>query len=56
MSMTHYMYHFPLDNLYVRFGDAVYRQVLGIPMGTNFAPLVVDLLLYCYERDVMLSL
>ena len=47
---------FLLDNIYVRFGDAVYRQVIGIPMGTNCAPLVADLFLYCYERDFMLSL
>ena len=25
-------------------------------MGTNCAPLVADLLLFCYERDFMLSL
>ena len=25
-------------------------------MGTNYAPLVVDLVLFCYERDFMLSL
>ena len=25
-------------------------------MGTNFAPLVADLFLFCYERDFMLSL
>ena len=25
-------------------------------MGTNFAPLVADLFLFCYERDIMLSL
>ena len=24
-------------------------------MGTNFAPLVVDLFLFCYERDFMLT-
>ena len=48
---------FLLDNIYVRFGDAVYRQDIGIPMGTNCAPLVTDLFLYCYERDdFMLSL
>ena len=29
---------------------------LGIPMGTNCAPLVVDLFLFYYERDFMLSL
>ena len=31
-------------------------QVVGIPMGTNCAPLVADLFLFCYERDFMLSL
>ena len=25
-------------------------------MGTNCAPLVPDLFLFCYERDIMLSL
>ena len=25
-------------------------------MGTNYAPLVADLFLFCYERDYMLSL
>ena len=47
---------FLLDNIYVCFNDTVYRQVVGIPMGTNCAPLVADLFLYCYERDFMLSL
>ena len=47
---------FLLDNIFVRFGDKIYRQVVGIPMGTNCAPLVADLFLYCYERDFMLSL
>ena len=32
------------------------RQIVGIPMGTNCAPLVADLFLFCYERDFMLSL
>ena len=34
----------------------LYRQVVGIPMGTNCAPLVADLFLFCYERDFMMSL
>ena len=33
-----------------------YRQTIGIPMGTNCAPLVADLFLFCYERDFMKSL
>ena len=31
-------------------------KFVGIPMGTNCAPLVADLFLYCYERDFMDSL
>ena len=40
-----------LDNIYIRFGTKLYRQIVGIPVGTNCAPLVADLFLYCYERD-----
>ena len=45
-----------LDNIYIRFGSKLYRQNVGIPMGTNCAPLVADLFLFCYERDFMKSL
>ena len=45
-----------LDNIYIRFGSKLYRQIVGIPMGTNCAPLVADLFLFCYERDFMTSL
>ena len=31
-----------LDNIYIRFGTKLYRQIVGIPMGTNCAPLVAD--------------
>ena len=44
---------FLLDNIYIRFGHKVYRQVIGIPMGTNCAPLIADLFLYCYENEFM---
>ena len=45
-----------LDKIFIRFGSKLYRQIVGIPMGTNCAPLVADLFLFCYERDFMLSL
>ena len=32
-----------LDNIYIRFGYMLYRRIIGIPMGTNCAPLVADL-------------
>ena len=47
---------FLLDNIYIRFGSKLYRQIVGIPMGNNRAFLVADLFLFCYERDFMLSL
>ena len=47
---------FLLDNIYIRFGTKLVRQIVGIPMGTNCAPLVADLFLFCYGRDVMMSL
>ena len=48
--------HYLLDNIFIRFGSKLYKQIVGIPMGTNCAPLVADLFLFCYERDFMLSL
>ena len=45
-----------MDNIYIRFGNKLYRQIVGIPMGTDSAPLVADLFLFCYERDFMTSL
>ena len=48
--------HYLLDNVFIRFASKLYRQIVGIPMGTNCAPPVADLFLFCYERDLMLSL
>ena len=47
---------FLLDNIHIKFSSKLYRQIVGIPIGTNCAPLVADLFLFCYERDFMLSL
>ena len=44
------------DNIYIRFGTKLYRQIVGIPKGTNYTPVVADLLLFCYERAFMTSL
>ena len=48
--------HYLLDNIFIRFGSKLYSEIVGIPMGTNCAPPVADLFLFCYERDFMLSL
>ena len=40
----------------LEFGSKLYRQIVGIPIGTNCAPLVPDLFLFYYERDFTFSL
>ena len=47
---------FLLNNFFILFGTKLYRQVVGIPMGTNCASLVADLFLFCYQRHFMISL
>ena len=47
---------FLLDNIYIRFGSKLHRQVVEIPMGPNCTLLVADLVLFCYEREFMMSL
>ena len=47
---------FLLDNIYIRFSSKLYRQIVGIPTGTNCVPLVADLFSFCVVRDFMLSL
>ena len=42
-----------MDNIYVRFGGQIFRQMVGIPMGTNCAPLLADLFLYSYENEFL---
>ena len=41
-----------LDNIYIRFGYELYRHIVGIPMGTNCAPLVADLFFYFAMKDI----
>jgi hypothetical protein len=36
-------------NTYILNGDVIRRQIVGIPMGTNCAPLLANLYLYAYE-------
>ena len=37
-----------LDNIFIRFGTKLYRQTIGIPLGTNCVPLVADLFLFFF--------
>jgi hypothetical protein len=47
------MLGFLVDNIYVPvvFGDQIFQQSIGIPMGTNCAPLLADLFLYSYKAE-----
>ena len=44
-----------MENIYVQFNGMVYQQIVGIPMGTNYAPLTAELFLYCHEREFCLT-
>ena len=50
------MIEFLVDNIYVRFGGQLFQQMIGIPMGTNCAPLLADLFLYSYENEFLINL
>ena len=50
------MLEFLVDNILVVFAGKVFQQIIGIPMGTNCAPLLVDIFLYSYEAEFIQSL
>ena len=47
-----------LDDIYIRIGTnlMLYRQIVGIPVGTNCAPLIAYVYSFCYQRDSMASI
>ena len=47
------MIEFLIDNIFVQFGGRLFHQMIGIPVGTNCAPLLADLLLYPYENEFL---
>jgi hypothetical protein len=50
------MLDFLIDNIFVLFGGRVFQQTIDIPIGTNCAPLLVDLFLHAYEADFLQGL
>ena len=52
------MLEFPVENIFVVFAGKVFQQILvvGIPMWTNYAPLLADVFLYSYEAEFIQSL
>lgn len=45
-----------LKNIYVVFENQVFKQSVGILMGPNCAPMLVDLFLYSYEAEFIQEL
>ena len=45
-----------VDNLFMVFAGKFFQQIVGIPMGTNCAPLLADTFLYLYEAEFIQSL
>ena len=50
------MLEFKVDNIFKVFAGKVFQQIIGIPMGTNCAPLLADLFLNSYEAEFIQSL
>ena len=50
------MLEFLIDNIFVECGGVIFQKVIGIPMGTNWAPLLADLFLYSYEAEFIQTL
>ena len=50
------MLEFLVDNIFVVFAGKVSKKTVGIPIGTNCAPLLADIFLYSYEADCIQSL
>ena len=44
---------FLVDNIFVKFGECRFRQIIGIPLKTNCAPLLADFLLCSYESELL---
>ena len=45
-----------INNVYIKVGNRVYRQTIGIPMGTDCAPQLANLFLFHYEYSYMKGL
>ena len=50
------MLEFLVDNTFVVFAGNIFQKIIGIPMGTNCAPLLDGIFLYSYEAEFIQSL
>ena len=47
------MLQFLIDNIYIRVGKEIFRQQVGIPMGTDCAPFLANVFLFYFEYNYM---
>ena len=47
---------FILDNIYVKCGKDIFKQVIGIPIGLDSGQDIANLLLFSYESDYVANL
>ena len=47
---------FLVENIYIQVGNKIFRQTIGIPMGTDYAPLLANLFFFLrvqiHERKI----
>ena len=50
------MLEFLVDNIFVVFAEKVFKQIIGMPLGTNCDHLLAYIFLYSYEAEFINSL
>ena len=56
-AVTTWVFSFLLDNIFIWFGPELYRLIVGIHMGTNYAPLLLlQICFYFVTNETMQSL
>ena len=50
------MLEFLINKIFVEFRGRLFQQIVGIPLGTNCAPLLSDLFLFSYESEFLQTL
>ena len=47
---------FLVDNAYVEFNGQIYKQIIGVPMGTNCGPYLANIFLHYYEQSYIMRM
>ena len=55
-EMIKSLLEYVIDNAFFQVGNKVFRQIIGIPMGSDPAPFIANLFLYIYENRFMTNL